>query len=155
MVQLRSGSEWIQNPIDPILWVRGPGVEAILGRRCHVSTGIDPNTDATVQSCRQMRRTRPRVPKTFLGPPPAAGLQQQPWRPFLKDGSKPPATGPMVRQFKNIGRGFIFDFRNHRFGVCITRQSESSTMNNDFQSKRSMVSISGHKIFWWPQRFES
>ena len=46
-----------------------------------------------MQSCRQMRRTRPRVPKTFLGPPPAAGLQQQPWRPFLKDGGKPPTRG--------------------------------------------------------------
>ena len=100
-MQLRSGSSEIRSTAF-ILWLRRPGVEVILGSCGHAPTGIDLNADAAVQPCRQMRRTRPRVPRPFSGSTTAAGLQQQPRRPFFQDGLEAEATGAMVGQFEDI-----------------------------------------------------
>lgn len=75
-MQLRSGSGGIRSRTS-ILWLSRPVVEAILGGCSHLPTGIDLNADVAVQTCRQMRRTRPRVPSPFLGSTTAAGLQEQ------------------------------------------------------------------------------
>ena len=101
MMQLRSGSSEIRST-TLILWLWRPGVEAILGGCGHAPTGIDLNADAAVQSGRQMRRTRPRVPGPFLGTTTAAGLQEQPRRSFFQDGFEAEATGAVVGQFEDI-----------------------------------------------------
>ena len=86
-MQLRSGSSEIRSTAFS-LWLWRPGVETILGGCGHAPTGIDLNADAAVQSGRQMRRTRPRLPGPFLGTPTAAGLQEQPRRSFSQDVSE-------------------------------------------------------------------
>ena len=101
-MQLRSGSSEIRSTAFS-LWLWRPGVEAILGGCGHASTGIDLKTDAAVQSGRQMRRTRPRVPGPFLGTTTAAGLQEQPRGSFSQDGFEVEATCAMVGQFEDIG----------------------------------------------------
>ena len=90
-MQLRSGSSEIRSTAIS-LWLWRPGVETILGGCGHAPTGIDLNADAAVQSGRQMRRTRPRLPGPFLGTPTAAGLQEQPRRSFSQDGFEVKAT---------------------------------------------------------------